>query len=250
MSDLHLAAMGKDRDWAGRQLDYCGAIARRRFDFVSIGAQDASRASAEFVFDCAQIADSLGVDRFRLADTVGILDPEQTANLVSRIVAGVGDSIAIGFHAHNDLGMATANTLAAAKAGARHLDVTVAGLGERAGNAALEQVVMAIRTAWQHDLGIDTTRFREITHLVTSAADRKIPSNQPIVGSDVFSHESGIHVRGMIADERTYQPFKPQQVGHAPARFILGKHSGRTARLLLAQSNGVERTLHGELIHD
>lgn len=228
-SEIHLRAMGKDRDWVRRRLEYCASVARRRFDFVSIGAQDASRAPVDFVVECARTAKQLGVDRFRLADTVGILDPSGTTSLVSTVRSAIGDSIALGFHAHNDLGMATAVSLAAADAGANHLDVTVAGLGERAGNAALEQVVMAMKTAGRCETGVDTTRFAEIAHLVMSAARRSIPATQPIIGNDVFCHESGIHVHGMIADRSTYQPFQPEEVGHAPTRFILGKHSGRAA---------------------
>jgi len=245
-SDIHLRAMGKDRDWVRRQLEYCGSIARRRFDFVSIGAQDASRAPHDFVVECARTTQSLGADRIRLADTVGILDPQGATSLVSKVRAAVGDSIALGFHAHNDLGMATAVSLAAADARANHIDVTACGLGERAGNAALEQVVMAMKTTRGTDLGIDMTRLREVAHLVMTAAGRSIPVTQPIVGADVFCHESGVHVRGLLVDQNTYQPFLPETVGHEPARFVLGKHSGRAARAAITASTAADPVACGD----
>ena len=145
-------------------------------------------------------------------------------------------ALALGFHGHNDLGMATANTLAAVMAGAASVDVTVNGLGERAGNAPLEEVVMALRLTLKQNCGVDARRFAELSALVARASGRPLPADKPITGADVFRHESGIHVRGLLADRRTYEPFAPQTVGHADTEIVLGKHSGGAAiRQVLAE---------------
>ena len=137
--------------------------------------------------------------------------------------------LALGFHGHNDLGMATANTLAAVLAGAVSVDVTVNGLGERAGNAPLEEVVMALRLTLDKNCGIDTRRFGDLSALVARASGSPLPITKPITGAGVFRHESGIHVRGLLADRRTYEPFAAESVGHSDTEIVLGKHSGTAA---------------------
>ncbi len=146
------------------------------------------------------------------------------------------DGLALGFHGHNDLGMATANTLAAVLAGAASVDVTVNGLGERAGNAPLEEVVMALRLTLKKNCGVDARQFGELSALVARASGRSLPPDKPVTGAGVFRHESGIHVRGLLADRRTYEPFAPETVGHSDTEIVLGKHSGGAAiRQVLAE---------------
>jgi homocitrate synthase NifV len=235
VSASHLRAMKKSRAWVLEQIAELTAYARSRFQFVSIGAQDASRSAPGFLARCARIARQAGADRLRLADTVGVWNPFQThAMLLSLQMAAGG--LAFGFHGHNDLGMATANTLAAVMAGAASVDVTVNGLGERAGNAPLAEVVMALRLTLKKTCGIDARRFSELSELVAQASGRSLPLDKPVTGAGVFRHESGIHVRGLLADRRTYEPFAPEAVGHTDTEIVLGKHSGGAAiRQVLAE---------------
>ena len=174
VSAIHLRAMKKSRAWVLRQIGDLAAYARPRFPFVSIGAQDASRSAPSFLARCARTARQAGADRFRLADTVGVWNPFQTHAAILSLRAAVPE-LALGFHGHNDLGMATANTLAAVLAGAASVDVTVNGLGERAGNAPLEEVVMALRLTLNKTCGIDTRRFGDLSALVARASGRPLP---------------------------------------------------------------------------
>ncbi len=237
-STIHLRALQKGRAWAIRQISELTAYARERFRYVSIGAQDASRSAPSFVARCARIAQQAGADRFRLADTVGIWNPFQV-HAVIQSLRNAYPSLPLGFHAHNDLGMATANSLAAVQAGAASVDVTVNGLGERAGNAPLEEVAMALRLSLQKTLGIDFRRFRELSTLVARASGRTLPINKPITGDGIFRHESGIHVRGLLADRRTYEPFAAENVGGRDTEIVLGKHSGTAAVRHVMASNGI-----------
>jgi homocitrate synthase NifV len=235
VSGRHLRAMGRSRAWVLGQIAELTVYCRSRFSYVSIGAQDASRSAPGFLARCASVARQAGADRLRLADTVGVWNPFQThaALLALRPAAGGLD---LGFHGHNDLGMATANTLATAAAGAASIDVTVNGLGERAGNAPLEEVVMALRLTLHRACGIQSRRFAQLSAAVARASGRPLPVGKPITGAGVFRHESGIHVRGLLADRRTYEPFAPQTVGHADTEIVLGKHSGGAAvRHVLAE---------------
>ena len=206
-----------------------------------------------FLLELAVAAQSLGAHRVRLADTVGVWDPPQTAQCVCDVRA-VADRVQLGLHAHNDLGLATANSLAARAAGADSVDVTVLGLGERAGNAPLEQVVMALRVTAGVDCGVDTRHLTDLCRLVAAAAGESIPPRQPIVGRAVFEHESGVHVHAMQRDRRRYEPFPAEEVGGTGSRFVLGKHSGTAAvRWALAErgihlaDDGTAERLLGQL---
>ena len=234
VSDRQLAAkLGKDRAWACRTVARLVAVARRRGFVVSLGAEDASRADPAFVAEMAAVAAAAGAVRFRLADTLGVLEPFATVDLVARVRAAA--PIALEMHAHDDLGMATANTLAAATAGAGHLSVTVNGLGERAGNAALEQVAAAVVAAGG-DCGVDLARLPALSRLVAAAAGRPLPVDQPIVGDGVFTHEAGIHVDGLMKDPATYEALAPALFGRTH-RVAIGKHSGTAAlRRALAEA--------------
>jgi homocitrate synthase NifV len=193
---------------------------------VAVGAEDASRADVDHLLRLADAAAEAGAFRLRLADTVGALDPFTSHALVAR-VAGASD-LAIEFHGHDDYGLATANSLAAARAGATHLSVTVGGLGERAGNAPLEEVAAALECLHGVATGVDLTQLSELAAMVARAARRCVPAGKAIVGDDVFSHESGVHVAGLLADPESYRGPDPALFGRRH-RFVVGKHSGAKA---------------------
>jgi homocitrate synthase NifV len=225
VSGIQLEALGRDFRWALDRLTDSAAAARQRFGFVSIGAQDASRARMEDLVRFAGLAAEHGADRLRLADTVGIWTPMAAADAVQRLLPVCG-AMGLGFHGHNDLGMATANTVAALSAGAGSADVTVNGLGERAGNAALEQVAMACSLAAGLNTGVDRCQLPDLCRMVALISGRAIGPDKPITGEAAFVHESGIHVRALLADRRAYEPFGPEQAGLAASRFVVGSHSG------------------------
>jgi homocitrate synthase NifV len=227
-SRVHLEAMKKSKAWVLRQIGEMTAYARRYFGYVSIGAQDASRCEPGFLMKCARAAHAAGADRFRVADTVGVWNPFQTHAALAALHKGV-PGMTIGFHGHNDLGMATANTLAAIQGGARSVDVTVNGLGERAGNAPLEEVVMALRVSLGHDCGIHAHMFYDLCTFVARISGRPLPASKPITGSNAFCHESGIHVRALLSDRRTYEAFAAEEVGCQASQIVIGKHSGTAA---------------------
>jgi homocitrate synthase NifV len=227
VSDIHLRhKLGQSRDWVlaqvTRVLEAAVATGRR----VTFGAEDASRADPVFLAKVARRAQDCGAQRVRFADTLGVLDPFSTHEAIGRLRDAVDMEIEI--HAHNDLGLATANTLAALRAGATHANTTVNGLGERAGNAALEEVVMGVRHLHQADCGVDTQALVAISQLVARASGRPIACNKSIVGDAVFTHESGIHIDGLLKNASTYESFDPSELGRT-RRTVLGKHSGSQA---------------------
>jgi len=193
---------------------------------VCIGCEDASRADFDFLIRFALAAQEAGADTIRLSDTVGRLDPFGVFELVGRIKEQIG--IPLEFHPHNDLGLATANALAAVRAGATRLSVTVLGLGERAGNAALEEVAAGLRYAGGVSCGLDLSRLPKAFDLVSRASGRPIPPGKPIAGSLAFAHESGIHADAILKSSKNYELFPPEEVG-ATRKIILGKHSGRAS---------------------
>ena len=190
---------------------------------ISLGAEDASRADAGFLSQVARRAQDCGASRIRFADTLGVLDPFTTYDAIARLREAVHLDIEI--HAHNDLGLATANTLAALRAGATHANTTVNGLGERAGNAALEEVVMGVRHLHHAETGVSTQALVSISRLVARASGRQVAFNKSIVGEAVFTHESGIHIDGLLKNASTYESFDPSELGRE-RRTVLGKHSG------------------------
>lgn len=234
VSDLHLGRkLGRDRRWAGRHIEDCVRDALDRGLRVSVGFEDASRADDGFVAELAARVTRLGVRRLRWADTVGVLEPFDGYARLARLADAVPGVWEI--HAHDDFGLATANSLAAVRAGFTWVSTTVAGLGERAGNAPLEEVVMGLRHLHGVDTGLNTTRFRALACLVARAARRPLPAGKAVVGNSVFAHESGIHVDGVLKAAATYEPFDPAEVG-GRRRLLVGKHSGRSSlRRVLAQ---------------
>ncbi|MCK9984853.1 MAG: homocitrate synthase NifV [Azoarcus sp.] len=229
--------LGRDREWALAQLRDTLRAARERGLVVSIGGEDASRADPDFLCRVLDTAQAGGAVRFRYADTLGVLDPFSTHAAIARLRAA--SDLDIEMHAHDDLGLATANTLAAVKAGATHISTTVNGLGERAGNAPLEEAVMALRHLHGIESGIDTQQLPVISELVAEASGRPVAANKPIVGGWVFTHEAGIHVDGLVKDAGNYQSFDPAEVGRSH-RLVLGKHSGAASIVNACRELGLE----------
>ncbi len=204
--------------------------------WVAVGGEDSSRADENFLLDVALYAQEWGAARFRFCDTVGILDPLTTYKKVKGLVMAL--MIPVEIHTHNDFGLATANALAGIKAGALSVNTTVNGLGERAGNAALEEVVMALKHIHGINVGIDTRRLLELSRLVADASGCHVPPWKAIVGENTFAHESGIHAHGVLQNPSTYEPFAPEEVGWE-RRLVVGKHSGRHLVSNLLQQHGI-----------
>jgi homocitrate synthase NifV len=224
VSDIQIAAkLNISRTAALDRIANVVGYARSKGLAVAVGGEDSSRADVDFLVDVMAAAAQAGARRFRIADTLSVLDPFATHALVSELRRETDLELEI--HAHDDLGLATANTLAAIQAGATHASVTVIGLGERAGNAPLEEVAVALAQLHGRETGIALDQLGGVAALVAAAAVRPIPANKAIVGDDVFTHESGIHVDGLLKDRRTYQALDPGMLGRAH-RFTIGKHSG------------------------
>jgi len=229
--------IGKSRDWLLSQMP---RHVKRALDMgmeVCIGGEDASRADPEFLLQVMEVAANAGARRFRFADTVGIMEPFGVAERI-RFLRQHSD-LEIEMHAHDDLGLATANSLAAAISGATHINTTVNGLGERAGNAPLEEVVAGLKHLYGRDTGIALKRFSELSAFVESASGRKLSWQKSLVGEGVFTHEAGIHVDGLLKDPINYQGFDPAELGRAHA-LVLGKHSGSRGVQLAFANIGME----------
>ena len=228
VSEIHLRAWRRDAAWVFSTLSEIMDEACARFDYVSVGAQDASRADPGFLAEFAAAAYEAGAVRLRLADTVGILTPGQTVRMVAGLRVAV-PKLPLEFHGHNDLGMAVGNTIAAIESGAHCASVTVNGLGERAGNAPLEEVVMALRVSCRVNCGIDTRGFSALSQQVAEASGRTLPTNKPVTGDAAFLHESGIHCAGLLRDRATYELFSSSEVGRTTPDFLVGRHSGSSS---------------------
>jgi homocitrate synthase NifV len=238
VSDIHLLALGKNQQWVMNTLREIVTYASDKFEYVAIGAQDASRAEFHFLSDFIGEAIWLKASRVRIADTVGILNPITTARLFRKI-RKYFPHISLEFHGHNDLGMATANTFTALNTGADSASVTVNGLGERAGNAALEEIVMALELSSTLFHGINTTVFGELSHLVSKASGIPLPTSKPVTGGKAISHESGIHTNIILKNRETYQIIKASRIGLVEQDFVFGKHSGKTALISFLNKNNM-----------
>ncbi|MGQ0798370.1 MAG: homocitrate synthase/isopropylmalate synthase family protein [Methanobacteriota archaeon] len=227
-SDLHMKyklRMTREQvlEASVRETEYAVAHGVR----VSFVTEDTFRADLEYAARLYDACADAGATRAVICDTVGVMTPSAVAWFVERFRAAVRP-IELSFHGHNDFGLAVANSLAACEAGVQIPHATVNGLGERAGNASLEELVMALEALYGHDTGIDPTRLYELSRLVERLSGVPVGVNKPIVGYNAFSHESGIHADGMIKHTATYEPIQPEAVGRRRA-FILGKHTGSTA---------------------
>jgi len=223
-SDQHIRhKLKKSRDWV---LAAISTLVPQAVDVgfaVCVGMEDASRADADFLLSIAEAAQQAGASRIRYADTVGVMEPFGVFAAIKRLRSAT--DLAIEMHAHDDLGLATANTLAAALAGATHVNTTVNGLGERAGNAALEEVVVGLTQLYGLETGVNLANFPALSELVANASGDAISSRKSLVGKSVFSHEAGIHVDGLLKDPHNYQGVDPALVGRGH-QLVLGKHSG------------------------
>jgi homocitrate synthase NifV len=227
VSDVQIAAkLGGKRNNAIDSVKHVVGYARGKGLAVAVGGEDSSRADVDFLTEIIATAKAAGARRFRIADTLSVLDPDSSYALISALRATT--DLELEFHGHDDLGLATANTLAAIKAGATHASVTVIGLGERAGNAPLEEVAVALRQLYGRETGVVLSELGNVASVVAAAAARTIPLNKAIVGEHVFTHESGIHVDGLLKDQRTYQSLDPVLFGRFN-RIVIGKHSGLSA---------------------
>lgn len=223
-SDMHIKdKLHSTREEVLEKMVKAVEYAKKEGVYVSANAEDASRSDEEYLIQFIKAAKQAGADRIRYCDTVGIMTPLEIYERIKRIRQAV--DIDIEMHTHDDFGMATANAITGVSAGATHVSVTVNGLGERAGNAALEEVVMALKHLLGFDMKQNTRKFREICEYVAKASGRDLPSWKAIVGTSIFTHESGIHADGAIKNPKTYEVFDPDDVG-LTRRFVIGKHSG------------------------
>lgn len=234
-SDIHLRyQLRKDRQevlqWAAEMV----RLAKELCQDVEFSPMDASRTEPAFLFQVLEAAIEAGATTINIPDTVGYATPEEFGALIRQIksrVKGI-DGVILSVHCHNDLGLAVANSLAAVQAGARQVECTINGIGERAGNAALEEVVMALRTRFDH-FGVQSRVRTELLYPTSRMVSRitgiPVQPNKAIVGANAFSHESGIHQDGILKDKRTYEIMTPESVGWGQTSLVLGKHSGRHA---------------------
>ncbi|MBM3309429.1 MAG: 2-isopropylmalate synthase [Candidatus Altiarchaeales archaeon] len=223
-SDLHIKyKLSSTREKVLKSVEELVGYCRQHGLTVDLCCEDGSRTSPEFLERVLKVAEKAKADRFTLADTVGALTPGRMSDLMKPLAKKA--KIPLGVHCHDDLGMATANTVAAVRSGARTVDVTVNGLGERAGNASLEEVVMALKTVYGYQLNVKTERLFKLSDLVERITGIPVPPNKAIVGENAFTHEAGIHVDGILKKPGTYELLKPESVG-ARRRFVLGKHVG------------------------
>ena len=224
-SDIHIEhKLNKTREWVIDAMTGNVAYAKEKgIRHISVNAEDASRSDMEYLVQFGLAAKEAGADRLRFCDTVGIMEPFGTCAQVKELIERTG--LPVEMHTHNDFGLATANALAGIRAGATFVNTTVNGLGERAGNAALEEVAMALKHLHKLEMQVHMGKLRRLSELVAKASARDIPIWKAIVGAGVFAAESGIHADGILKNPMTYEAFSPEEVG-LQRQILIGKHSG------------------------
>ncbi|MEP3640237.1 MAG: 2-isopropylmalate synthase [Paracoccaceae bacterium] len=244
-SPLHRAIPDLSMDEMALRIEETVTHARNLCDNVQWSPMDATRTEFDYLCRVIEIAIKSGATTINIPDTVGYTAPRESAELIERLIKIVpgAEDVVFATHCHNDLGMATANSLAAVEAGARQIECTINGLGERAGNTALEEVVMAMKV--RHDImpfntGIDSTKIMNISRRVASVSGFAVQFNKAIVGKNAFAHESGIHQDGMLKNAETFEIMRPEDVGLSETSLVLGKHSGRAALRDRLSSLGIE----------
>jgi homocitrate synthase NifV len=226
-SDIHIThKLNSTREKVLQNMIAATDFAKNYGLYVSVNAEDASRTDFDFLCEFAKAAKNAGANRLRYCDTVGILNPINTFERIKALREAI--DIDIEMHTHNDFGMATANAVAGIMAGATYVGVTVNGLGERAGNAALEEVGMALKHLLDYEITLNTTKFLELSRYVAQASNRELPAWKAIVGTNMFAHESGIHADGTLKHPQTYEVLDPKEVG-LERQIVIGKHSGTAA---------------------
>jgi 2-isopropylmalate synthase len=229
-SDIHLEhKLRISRAQCLEQVASSVAHARAYCDDVEFSAEDATRSDLAFLCAIAEAAVGAGATTINLPDTVGYALPNDIERMFKTVGARIGDGAVLSAHCHNDLGLAVANSLAAVQAGARQVECTINGIGERAGNASLEEIVMALEVrhdALPHRTGIHTPALVPTSNTLSAIVGVNVPPNKAIVGANAFAHEAGIHQDGMLKYELTYEIMRPESVGAPGTRLVLGKHSG------------------------
>ena len=233
-SPLHRAIPNLDQDQMADRIHETVTHARNLCDNIQWSPMDATRTEHDYLCRVVEIAIKAGATTINIPDTVGYTAPVESADLIRMLIEKVpgADDIIFATHCHNDLGMATANSLAAVEGGARQIECTINGLGERAGNTALEEVVMALKVRGDimpYFTGIDTTKIMNISRRVASVSGFPVQFNKAIVGKNAFAHESGIHQDGMLKNAETFEIMRPEDVGLSETNLVMGKHSGRAA---------------------
>jgi len=232
-SDIHLKfKLKKTRQQVLEEAVAAVELARSFVDDVEFSAEDATRTDADYLAQVCQATVKAGAQAVNIPDTVGYCTPDEFAALIRRIVVAVGGAATVSVHCHNDLGLATANSLAAVQAGARQVECTINGIGERAGNCSLEEVVMAIKTRPDRlpfATGIVTEQLFPASQLLSELITFGPQPNKAIVGRNAFAHEAGIHQDGFLKERTTYEIIDPKTVGVPASSLVLGKHSGRHA---------------------
>ncbi len=233
-SPLHRAIPNLTQDEMAERIHDTVTHARNLCDNVQWSPMDATRTEWDYLARVVEIAIKAGATTINIPDTVGYTAPVESADLIRRLIAEVpgAEDVIFATHCHNDLGMATANALAAVEGGARQIECTINGLGERAGNTALEEVVMALKVRsdiMPFHTQIDTTKLMNISRRVATVSGFNVQFNKAIVGKNAFAHESGIHQDGMLKNAETFEIMRPEDVGLTETNIVMGKHSGRAA---------------------
>ena len=233
-SPLHRAIPNLSKDEMAERIEQTVTHARNLCDNVQWSPMDATRTELDYLYRVVEIAIKSGATTINIPDTVGYTAPRENADLIRKLLENVpgADGVVFATHCHNDLGMATANSLAAVEAGARQIECTINGLGERAGNTALEEVVMAMKVRndiMPYQTGIDSTKIMNISRRVATVSGFPVQFNKAIVGKNAFAHESGIHQDGMLKNAETFEIMRPEDVGLSETNLVMGKHSGRAA---------------------
>ncbi|MCQ8184483.1 2-isopropylmalate synthase [Parvularcula maris] len=226
-------------------IDHGVRHARQIFGDVEFSAEDAMRTEKTFLAECLKTAAEAGAKTLNVPDTVGYFTPEETFDVFSYLIDAVEpeDDVIFSTHCHDDLGMAVANSLAAVRAGVRQIECTINGIGERAGNCAMEEAVMALRTrkdTYGVTTQLDTARFYEASRLLEDITGEKVQRNKAVVGRNAFAHEAGIHQHGMLSNRKTYEIMCPEDVGAPISSLVLGKHSGKHALFARLEELGHE----------
>ena len=245
-SDIHLEVKLKKTREEVLEMTRAGVRTARRYaDEVEFSAEDATRSDPDYICEVFEVAVAEGATILNIPDTVGYTLPTEFAGLVKRVKDSVvrDRNVTISVHCHNDLGLAVANSLAAIEAGARQVECTVNGIGERAGNASLEEVVMACAVRGDRipfECGIDTTKIYQTSQLLSSIISFGVQPNKAIVGRNAFAHEAGIHQHGVLSNPLCYEIMTPESVGVPTNNIVLGKHSGRHALLARYKDLGID----------
>jgi len=244
-SPLHRAIPNLTKDEMAERIEQTVTHARNLCDNVQWSPMDATRTEWDYLCRTVEIAIKSGATTINIPDTVGYTAPVESADLIRRLIETVpgADDVIFATHCHNDLGMATANSLAAVEGGARQIECTINGLGERAGNTALEEVVMALKVRndiMPYHTGIDTKKIMHISRRVSTVSGFPVQFNKAIVGKNAFAHESGIHQDGMLKNAETFEIMRPEDVGISGTSLPLGKHSGRAALRAKLKDLGVD----------